>query len=151
MKTFTLLLLVLFCFLLASCSQAEDDVVTEQIVSIEVISPIFPPVVGEGDLVLRLTHTASGVPIDDAYLAVKGDMDHDGMADDDALTYALCLKDEMDGQDSGLNDTLTGDDILLYKEGDDIVGRHPRFDRILEIGVGVEFLARVGDQEFQEF
>ncbi|MBD2836821.1 type I secretion C-terminal target domain-containing protein, partial [Pseudomonas sp. JM0905a] len=45
----------------------------------------------------------------------------DGAAASNATTYALDVK--LPGADSGLRDTATGNSILLFKEGTDIVGR----------------------------
>jgi T1SS-143 domain-containing protein len=45
----------------------------------------------------------------------------DGAAASNATTYALDVKSP--GADSGLRDTATGNSILLFKEGSDIVGR----------------------------
>ena len=80
MKTIIPVLFVLTCFLLVGCNDNGADVKeADQAVAIEVLAPIFPPVVGSSDLVLRVTDVVTGMPIDDAYLSVKGDMEHDGM------------------------------------------------------------------------
>ncbi len=80
MKTIAPFLLVFSCFLLVGCDYiGADDAETDEAVSIEVVAPIFPPMVGSSDLVLRVTDAVAGVPINDAYLSVKGDMEHDGM------------------------------------------------------------------------
>ncbi|MCA9930026.1 MAG: FixH family protein [Anaerolineales bacterium] len=80
MKTIIPVLFVLTCFLLVGCNDNGADVKeADQAVAIEVLAPVFPPVVGSSDLVLRVTDVVTGMPIDDAYLSVKGDMEHDGM------------------------------------------------------------------------
>ncbi len=53
-----------------------------------------------------------------AFVAVFG---ADGAAPGDAITYSLGVKSP--GVDSGLRDSATGNGILLFKEGTDIVGR----------------------------
>ena len=80
MKTIIPVLFVLTCFLLVGCNDNGADVKeADQAVAIEVLAPVFPPVVGSSDLVLRVTDVVTGMPIDDAYLSVKGDMEHDCM------------------------------------------------------------------------
>lgn len=51
------------------------------------------------------------------------DADDDDVIDADALVYALGVKDDGTDVASGLYDTLSGMEIVLNKEGDDVVGR----------------------------
>ena len=84
MKKLPLALIIISLFWLTSCSInsqeiATTDLINSDLINIKVVSPIFPPVVGIGNLVLQVTDAQTGLPISDAYLSVKGDMDHDGM------------------------------------------------------------------------
>ena len=77
MKVYLFILMLLLSFWLISCSKETEA--PQNDINVEVLSPIFPPVVGSDELVLRVTHTETGEPISNAYLSVKGDMIHDGM------------------------------------------------------------------------
>jgi len=79
MKKTTIALIIISLFWLTSCSGSSQKVESIDLINIKVVSPIFPPVVGTGDLVLQVTDAQTGLPISDAYLSVKGDMEHEGM------------------------------------------------------------------------
>jgi hypothetical protein len=78
MKTVHIVLLALL-FWLTGCTRVSQEAQNNDLITVEVISPLFPPVVGTDELVLRVTNTQTGEPISDAYLSVKGDMTHAGM------------------------------------------------------------------------
>ncbi|NWL76088.1 hypothetical protein DM872_04410, partial [Pseudomonas taiwanensis] len=77
---------------------------------------------GTEGLDLQVDETTLGITdsgnFADAFAPVFG---ADGAAASNAITYALEVK--VPGVDSGLRDTATGNSILLFKEGSDIVGR----------------------------
>lgn len=87
------------------------------------------PSVGDGEGTAALTVDDSDFTADDSAsyaglfdvdFGTDGgkDSDNDGTVDDDAVTYALGVG----GTDSGLVDTLTGEDVVLSMDGLDVVG-----------------------------
>lgn len=75
-----LIVLILLSFLwLNGCSRVSQEAQANDSIQVEVVSPIFSPAVGKGNLIFRVTDTESGEPVSDAYLSVKGDMAHTGM------------------------------------------------------------------------
>ncbi|KAA3657108.1 MAG: hypothetical protein DWQ04_29065 [Chloroflexi bacterium] len=79
MKKIPIALIIISLFWLSSCSGSSQQAETIDLINIEMVTPLFPPIVGMGELVLQVTDAQTGLPISDAYLSVKGDMDHDGM------------------------------------------------------------------------
>lgn len=76
MRKITLALLLVVVFTLAGCRQAEGT--TSENVNIEVAVTPEEPAVGDAMLLVTVTD-AEGNPINDATVAVRGDMSHAGM------------------------------------------------------------------------
>ncbi len=70
--------LALFLLLGSSCARASQQV-DSAAVQISMTAIPFPPHIGESRLVIQVADK-SGTFIDDAHLAIKGDMTHAGMA-----------------------------------------------------------------------
>jgi hypothetical protein len=62
--------------LIAACGRVDRQ--ERGAATIELMGPLVPPPVGAGRILLRLTDEA-GEPIEDAHLAIRGDMSHAGM------------------------------------------------------------------------
>ena len=77
--TFYLMLLVMTAFVLVGCreSQQADDA-DDTGISIDVTFDPNPPTTGDATLLITLTN-ANGDPVNDATVAVRGDMNHAGM------------------------------------------------------------------------
>ena len=76
MNRLALALIILLALLTAGCRQSRDGATPE--LQMELVTVPFPAVVGTSRLVVRVTDTA-GAPVNDATLAIKGDMTHAGM------------------------------------------------------------------------
>jgi hypothetical protein len=72
MKKLSIVLIVFATFLLNSCAQIGIKAPANEIQAIQLLSPIFPPIVGIDELVLRVIDPQTGSPISDAYLSVRG-------------------------------------------------------------------------------
>lgn len=79
MKKYLIALILLSVFWLQGCSRVSQEAQHNDSINVEVVSPVFSPIVGTDEIVLRVTDDQSGAPISDAYLSVKGDMTHAGM------------------------------------------------------------------------
>lgn len=71
--------LLLLLLLLPGCVRNSQRAAENTAVAITLQQPLFPPLVGEGTVAVSVTDTATGEPVNDATVAVKGDMTHAGM------------------------------------------------------------------------
>lgn len=78
MRSLTAVLLLIVMLLGSACAR-ESRRTQAQTMQITLTAVPFPAVVGETRLVIRVSDS-QGRPVDDAVLAVKGDMTHAGMA-----------------------------------------------------------------------
>jgi len=79
MKKYLIALIWVSVLALNGCSRVSQEAQRNDSINVEVVSPVFSPIVGTDELVLRVTDAQSGAPVSDAYLSVKGDMTHTGM------------------------------------------------------------------------
>lgn len=76
LSTLILIGMLLTAFMGAGCARSSRQGRGD--VAIELAAPLFAPAVGKSTLAFRLLD-ATGQPIDDAMLSIKGDMTHAGM------------------------------------------------------------------------
>ena len=72
MKKLFASLLIFVTMFLSSCAQNSFSQFPNERLTIELLSPVFPPLVGIDELVLRVTDSQTGLPVSDAYLSVRG-------------------------------------------------------------------------------
>lgn len=72
-----LIILALLCLIgTTACERASQN--REAAVRIELIGPLFPPPVGTGQVMVKVSDL-EGNPVDDAEVTIRGDMAHAGM------------------------------------------------------------------------
>lgn len=71
--------LLLLLLLLPGCMRNSQRAAENTAVAIVLQQPLFPPLVGTSPLAVSVTDAATGEPINDATVTVKGDMTHAGM------------------------------------------------------------------------
>jgi hypothetical protein len=72
-----LVILTLLCLIgSTSCARASQN--RELVATIDLIGPLFPPPVGPGQIIVKVSDL-EGNPVDNAQIAVRGDMAHAGM------------------------------------------------------------------------
>ncbi|MFC6655129.1 DUF5801 repeats-in-toxin domain-containing protein [Roseibium salinum] len=100
-----------------------DFTIVDDVPTIQVVQTTIPALVTDDS---DITDSAGPVSFASLFTSVFGadsfkDTDDDNVQDVDAISYALSVNGG-DGVDSGLNDTLSGNNILLRVNGDSIEG-----------------------------
>jgi hypothetical protein len=91
-----------------SCTRASRD--RELNANIDLIGPLFPPPVGLGQVVIRVSDL-NGNPVEDAQVTVRGDMAHAGM-----VPIMASAERVGDGQyRAGMDWTMAGDWVITVE------------------------------------